>query len=182
MIKSLVIEYVAGFLQSKFDSTYPVQLNGIIYQNEFHESIKRINRRISSNKILIFLAFVLVLSIISGILLFIIDAIPNHSRDSRLASFGNGKTHSHSDTSLFSPLIGIGIGLFIFGLLFAFIGCCMIQYQRKAQIQQVITEESMKYTLRSPIPCSWRLETNRVSVLFFFWRNVFEILFLLVNH
>ena len=152
-------------MQSKFDSTYPVRLNGIINQNEFQESIKRINRRISSNKILIFLTFVLAVSVIGGLLLFAIDAItPNHHFNSQLSSFGNGKTHSHSNISVFPPLIGIGIGLFIFGLLFASIGCCIIQYQRKTQIQQIITEESMKYTLRSPIPCSWRLETNRVSV------------------
>ena len=47
--------FLAGCLKAEFDSTYPIHLNGIISQDEFRESIHRINRTFPSNKILIIL-------------------------------------------------------------------------------------------------------------------------------
>ncbi len=93
---------------------------------------------------LIFLVIIFCLSIIGGIALFLIG----------------GVTVVHSGISRFPPLTGVGIALFIFGSLFVFIGCCILQSQREARMREVIAEESIKYSLRSPTPCSWRLETT----------------------
>ncbi|CAF5018602.1 unnamed protein product, partial [Rotaria sp. Silwood1] len=61
----------------------------------------------------------------------------------------------------FLPLSGVGIALTAFEPMFSDFGCCMIQFGRVARIRQAIAEESMKYSSRSPTPCSWRLTTTR---------------------
>ncbi len=138
--------FSAGCLKAEFDSTYPIHLNGIISPDEFRESINKINRKIISNKILIILAIVFTLSMIGGIILFIVG----------------GLTSVNSRTYGFSPLLIVGICVTIFGSMFFSIGCCIVQFRRAARIRQVIAEESMKYSSRSPIPCSWRLDTGNV--------------------
>ncbi len=137
--------FLAGCLKAEFDSTYPVHLNGIISQDEFQESINKINRTITSNKILIILAIVFASSVIGGIIFFIVG----------------GVTTTNSRGYGFPALVGVGIGVTVFGSLFFSIGCCIIQFRRATRIRQAIAEESMKYSSRSPIPCSWRLETTR---------------------
>jgi hypothetical protein len=72
-----------------------------------------------------------------------------------------GVTAVNSRTHGFSALIIVGIVVTTFGSIFFSIGCCLVQFRRAAQIRQAIAEESMKYSSRSPIPCSWRLETTR---------------------
>jgi hypothetical protein len=132
-------------LKGEFDSTYPVRLNGIISQDEFRESINRINHSISSNRILIILIIVFGLMMIGGIICFIVG----------------GVTASNSVRSGFSPLYGVGIALTALGSIFFVVGCIITQIRRAGQIRQAIAEESMKYSSRSPTPCSWRLETTR---------------------
>ena len=39
------------------------------------------------------------------------------------------------------------------------IGQGIIQSRRMARLQKVVAEESMKYSSRVPVSCSWRLET-----------------------
>jgi hypothetical protein len=41
------------------------------------------------------------------------------------------------------------------------IGAVVLQFRRISGVRKAIAEESMKYSSRSPIPCSWRLETTR---------------------
>ncbi|CAF2871636.1 unnamed protein product [Rotaria sp. Silwood2] len=134
-----------GCFKSEFDSTYPIHLNGIINQQEFRESINKINRRISSNKILIIFTIGFCLTIIIGIIFFIVGGITN---------INSGK---HG----FPVLIGVGIAITAIGPIVCACGCFMIQSRRLGRLQQAISEESIKYSSRSPIGCSWRLDTSR---------------------
>ncbi|CAF3878292.1 unnamed protein product [Rotaria sordida] len=121
-----------GCCKSKFDSTYPIHLNGIISKEDFHESISRINRTILSNKILIFLSIIFCLSIMVGIIIF------HH---------------------LSYEFLTIGIILIISESILLIIGCYIIKLQRIRRMRHAISKESMIYSTRSPIPCSWRLDT-----------------------
>lgn len=135
---------LAGCLKAEFDSTYPIHLNGIISPDEYRHSINRINQTISSNKILLILAIVFIVSIIGGMIFFIVG----------------GVTGVRSHTFGFPPLIIVGIVVTAVGSILFSIGCCLVQVQRASKLRQAISEESMKYSSR-PIPCSWRLETTR---------------------
>jgi hypothetical protein len=129
-------------MKAEFDSTYPIHLNGIISRDEYRQSINRINLPISSNRISLILAMVFGLSIVIGMAFIIIG----------------GATQDNSKTGQFPPLIGVAMALFAGGSMFILIGLCIIQFRRTARMREIIAEESMKYSSRSPIPCSWRLE------------------------
>jgi hypothetical protein len=70
-------------------------------------------------------------------------------------------TASNSGTYGFSLVYGVGIALLAFWSIFFGISCIITQIRRVARIRQAIAEESIKYSSRSPTPCSWRLETTR---------------------
>jgi hypothetical protein len=129
-------------MKAEFDSTYPIRLNGIISQDEFRESIHRINHSLSSRKISTPCIVIFIMIIIAGI-----------------GSMVGGFTSIFSDTPTFAPLIGVGIILTIFGATVMLFGCATVSLRYIACIRQVIAEESMKYSSRSPTPCSWRLES-----------------------
>ncbi|CAF5047634.1 unnamed protein product [Rotaria sp. Silwood1] len=80
----------------------------------------------------------------------------------------------------FLPLSGVGIALTAFEPMFSDFGCCMIQFGRVARIRQAIAEESMKYSSRSPIPCSWRLDTSRVWLQGYRYRHNNQLVYHLV--
>ncbi|CAF3468665.1 unnamed protein product [Rotaria socialis] len=100
----------------------------------------------------------------AGMIFFIIGGIANvNSREYR-----------------FPVLIGVGIALTTFGSLFFAFGCCAVQWRRVARMRQAITEESMKYSSRSPIPCSWRLNISRTFVGGYGYYNNNHIIYHLV--
>ncbi|CAF1159345.1 unnamed protein product [Adineta ricciae] len=66
----------------------------------------------------------------------------------------------NSRNNQFPPITGAGITLLFCGATFTLIGLCVMQYRRTKQLQQAIAKESLKYLPRTPIPCSWRLETK----------------------
>ena len=66
--------------------------------------------------------------------------------------------------SAFTVLIGVGFGIFFLGMMVFIIGCCVIQMRVSTRMQQAISNESMKYSTRSPTPCSWRLASTRIAV------------------
>ncbi|CAF3718941.1 unnamed protein product [Rotaria sp. Silwood1] len=136
-----------GCSKAEFDSTYPIHLHGIISQNEFQDSINNINRRISSNKILVTGAIVWALSTISGIILFIIDGITSGD--------------SHDDG--FPVLVAVGFALCSIGMIVFALGCFITLSRRGTRMIKAIAEESVKYSSRSPIPCSWRLDISRAG-------------------
>ncbi|CAF4709783.1 unnamed protein product [Rotaria magnacalcarata] len=50
------------------------------------------------------------------------------------------------------------LGISLFSLL---IGCQAVQSHRINRMRQAVAEESKKYSMTSPTPCSWRLNVNR---------------------
>ncbi|CAF1252026.1 unnamed protein product [Rotaria sp. Silwood1] len=155
--------FQTGCLKAEFDSTYPIHLNGIISQNEFQESINKINRSVSQKKSLLILAIVFCLSTVSGVILIIVGAIKHsESHYDGFPVLSGEITNSNSHNDRCSVLIGVGIGLGIIGMIFCAFGCLITQFPRVVRMRKVIAEESMKYASRSPIPCSWRLDTSSV--------------------
>ncbi|CAF1519006.1 unnamed protein product [Adineta ricciae] len=131
-----------GCLKAEFDSTYPVHLNGIINQDEYHQSIQNINRAVSSNKTaLIIYSLIFAFGIIGGMICFIIA----------------GVRAINTPHSTFTILISVGFLLtFISSIVFS-IGIFLIHSKRTNKLRQIIAQESAKYSSRSPVPCSWRL-------------------------
>ena len=132
--------FVAECCKYEFDTTYPVHLNGIISQEEFVQSIEKINRTFASGRKLVFLPLFVFLGFIVIIAIVIV----------RVKSDINGDNFGRV------PII-IGV---CFGLVFLMILLLsVLQCRRMAQLRQTIAEESARYSSRST-PCSWRLETT----------------------
>lgn len=135
----------ARCLKTEFDSTYPVHLNGIIAQDEFQQSIANINRAVSSRTSLfsVFGIFI-ALFLLTGFILFVVggfDAVNSHR-------------------SGFPPLVGVGFGLFGCSMVVCICGCFVLQSGLNRRVREAITAESIKYSSRSPSPCSWRLHSR----------------------
>jgi len=133
-------------LKSEFDSTYPIHLNGIITRDEFQQSIHNINQAVPSRKALVICGLIFIVCIVGGMILFI----------------GGGLTAGRYRTYGFPVLIIIGFGLFVLGMFFLSCGCYFVQSRRISRIRHAVANESMKYSTRSPTPCSWRLDVSRV--------------------
>jgi len=133
-------------LKTEFNSTYPARLNGIISQNEFQESIGNVNSKISSRKQQIFCIVIFVLFIVGGLALVIVG----------------GTALSTFHRSYSTILLGIGFGAIGFSSIFFTIGHIVIRIRRTARMRHAIVEESKKYSTRSPIACSWRLNVTRI--------------------
>jgi hypothetical protein len=144
LIYNFHINILAGCLKTEFDSTYPVRLNGIIGQDEFRESIENINRESSKRAPVIICGLIAILCLLGGIALFIAGGLTSVS------------TRTHG----FPILVGVGIGVFFLGMLVLIFGCCFIRMRLATQMRKAIANESMKYSTRSPTPCSWRLHTS----------------------
>ena len=127
----------------EFDSTYPIHLNGIISQHEFHESIENINRTISSKRPLIIWAVLFAVSIIGGMGLFI----------------AGGVTSAMSGSSGFPTLVIVGFVIFGLGMALTIVFCCVVQRRQLSRLHAAVARESAKYSGRSSAPCSWRLDT-----------------------
>jgi hypothetical protein len=119
-------------------------LNGIIGQGEFRESIEKINRTNFASGAATATTFGFLAIIFVSIILIIFGGI--NSVDSR--SYG------------FPPLIAAGMGVMFVGMFIFLIAIVVIKLRQAARLRQVVAEESMKYSARSPTPCSWRLETT----------------------
>ncbi|UJR16625.1 hypothetical protein I4U23_003525 [Adineta vaga] len=125
----------------EFASNYPNDLDGIISQNQFLESINRINRRISSTKFVVMFVLAFALSIIGAIICFIVGL-------------------SMSTDSGGFVFIGLAIALFLFGIIFNFVGCFVMHRGHVERIRKVIKKESDKYSSHLPVSCTWRLNTT----------------------
>lgn len=58
-------------------------------------------------------------------------------------------------------MLSVGIVSSVFGPICFSIGIYAIYSKRTAKVRQAIAEESIKYSSRSPTPCSWRLDITR---------------------
>ena len=123
-----------------------MHLNGIIHQDEYRESIANINRVTQSSTSLMISGLITALCIIGGMVLFI----------------AGGMTAAMSRKSGFPVLVGIGVGLFLAGMIFFVVAFFNIHSKRSVQLHRAIAQESAKYSNRSPIPCSWRLNVTRI--------------------
>ena len=64
--------------------------------------------------------------------------------------------------TVFYVLLGIGVTFISFGSIGFGIGS---RLGGTARMRQIISKESMKYSSRSPIPCSWRLDIFKTPLL-----------------
>lgn len=141
----MLVNFIAGCCKGEFDSTYPVHLNGIINQYEFQESMKKINLAFSYMKNFLIVAVVLfVFAMVVGTICFVVGGLM--AVKSRL---------------IFYALLSTGVFLSTFGSIFFSIGIYLVNSKRMKRLRETIAEESMKYSMRSPTPCSWRLDVLR---------------------
>ena len=131
----------------EFDSTYPIHLNGIISQQEFHESIDNVNLTFASKKSLA----------ISGVIAGLLVGI------GLIVLIGGGASVRIAGSTQYFVLVGVGFALFLAGTITLAVSCCVIQSKMVTRLQQAIAQESDKYSQRSPKPCSWRLDTTRTT-------------------
>ena len=141
--------FLGGCLQVEYDSTYPIHLSGIISQQEFQESINKINSIFPSLKTWKIICWIMfAATITSGTICCTIGGIM-----------------AVKSMTVFYVLLGIGVTFTSFGSIGFSIGFCIIHSKGTARIRQAISKESMKYSTRSPIPCSWRLDTLRTLTI-----------------
>lgn len=130
----------------EFNSTYPVQLEGIIEQTEFEESIQNINQAISQRDSFIMVDLLPEICLLIGIILML----------------AGGVVFMFFILPIIPVLIAVACSTFVFGMIFVVFGCCLIQADLSDQMQQAIARESTKYSTRTPTPCSWRLNLRRI--------------------
>lgn len=129
----------------EFDSTYPVHLDGIVAQNEFYQSIANINRVMANaRKYTWILLGVFLIGVTISVGCFIAGAMM--IRDEPLGGF--------------PPLFTAGIALSIVFSILLIVAAVMMRFQAMARLREAVLRESKKYSIRSPKPSSWRLETN----------------------
>ncbi|UJR06921.1 hypothetical protein I4U23_011210 [Adineta vaga] len=146
--RSIYISMVPNMCcQTRFDSTYPNQLNGIIHPQEFEESLKNINKSVISIPLIIICVILPFLCLLGGIALLIVGAT---SRD--------------PDANKSVLFLAIGGGIAGFGIISLIIGICVMQAVQTCRMRKAVAEESTKYSNRSPVPCVWRLDVTTVTV------------------
>ncbi len=130
-------------MESKFDSTYRINLIGIISPDEFQESMKKINQPLTiKNNLTIICFLTTIFSLIAG-------------------TIGVVRTAASDHFTINVPLC-FGIILYILLLISVSILVCIVPTSLK-RTQKVIDKESLKYSLRLPIPCYWRLDYTSTS-------------------
>jgi hypothetical protein len=125
----------------------PIQLNGIMTQDEFKESIQNINESMSSRISYLIVGLIFILFVVGGI----------------IACIASSATVRSSTSGGLPILVGAGLGLIGFGLLFGCFGCFIIPVRRTSRMRQAIANESMKYSRRLPRPCSWILHVYTIG-------------------
>ncbi|UJR18891.1 hypothetical protein I4U23_022019 [Adineta vaga] len=136
----------ADCLYGTFDSTYPIDLNGIIDPDEFQQSIANINRSFSLYKKYFMMCWLIsITTAIVGIVVLIVSWV---------------RTQTESRIAL---LIGV-ILMFVIGLLIIIISSFYFFTKRVKQTRHTVEEESAKYSSRS-IPCSWELHVSKKGVV-----------------
>ncbi len=127
--------------------TYPRDLDGIINQDEYRESIDKINPTVASNRGMKILVIVCILISVVGIIL-----------------IGVGRETASSDTSTddYPVFTLIGFGLFFCVGFIYLIGYFVVNLLKIEHIEKAVAEESKKYSSRSPIACHWRLQVPNI--------------------
>ena len=120
----------------------------MITQSDFRESIDNINKSSPSGIPALVCILIVALCIMAGMGLCV----------------AGGITAGVSGKFQFPVMLGVGIGLFAFGMLFCIVSLCIISAANSGKLQKAVAHESEKYSNRSSTPCSWRLHTTRTVV------------------
>lgn len=140
-----IFDLIAGCCKVEFDTVYPAHLNGIISRDEFQESIKKINQAFSYMKNWVNIAIVIfILNMIVGVALFGVT----------------GAKVVKSSTSPY-PFFIPAICCIMLGSISLSLSIFAISLQRIKKLRKAVAQESLKYSSRTPIPCSWRLDVVR---------------------
>ena len=65
----------------------------------------------------------------------------------------------------FPLLVGVGFGLSCCGMIVCVCGCLTLQARYNTHVRETIAAESIKYSSRSPTPCSWRLGSTAIYLI-----------------
>lgn len=158
--------FAAACFQTQFDATYPIHLNGIIRQDEFVDSIENINRSMDTTKEILVLIIIFVVSLLFG-LIFVSLGVALAVRLSSLT---------------YLIMAGIAGVFFIFAFIFSIASSFILRSKRSGRLREAIRRESMKYSERSPIPCSWRLDTSSFYASAYEKRRSTEMIFYVSRH
>jgi len=129
IIYNFHVNISGGCARGHIESIYPVRLNGIIREDEFQESIRNINRIVSSKTYCIIkwiIGIICFLCLVGAILVF---------------SIGLPASKNSQNIPFYAFLI-VGFGLFILGTLMLAAGCNTGNRRRKDRIKKVIDNES----------------------------------------
>lgn len=74
------------------------------------------------------------------------------------------RTIPHISTAAFVILLSVGIALICFGVTCFFLGHYIIFVNWTKRLKKAIAKESVKYSSRLPIPCTWRLDVSKDSI------------------
>ena len=139
---------VDGCCSTESSTSYAPQLNGTISSDEFRESMANINNATSGSRVPIIIAgLILLVTFIAGVALFIAGGV----RAATSGSFG------------FHVLVGVGLGVTLFGMILFIVLFCVVQAKAAKRLQDAIAQESAKYSSRLTKPCSWRLNTTTTT-------------------
>ncbi|CAF1218028.1 unnamed protein product [Adineta ricciae] len=147
--RSIYISMVSnGCCDTRFDTSYPNQLNGIINPDEFQESLDNVNKSVISIPLLIICVLFPFLCVLGGGALLIVGATMS----------------SDSAANLSVSFLAIGGGILGFGLVAIMGGVCVMQAIQTSRMRKAVAKESEKYCNRLSVPCAWRLNTTTVVV------------------
>ncbi|CAF1412755.1 unnamed protein product [Adineta ricciae] len=132
----------------EFDPTFPIQLNGIIRQDEYQQSIETINQAFGSRLILLIVYILFVLCLLLSIILIIVGAI----------------TASNSSSKKINAIAAVGIALFIVSFILLVVSLCVVREVQKSRLRKAVANESGKYCARKPTPVFLRLKISRVAI------------------
>ena len=124
-----------------------MHLHGIIHPDEYANSIQNINRAMSFKKAKVVCTIIFSVCVIAAIALCVAGDL----------------TSTQSQRTNWRVMAPIGACLFVFGIVFVLISCCVIRSKRSTKIREAVAKESMKYSNRSSVPCSWRLHANQLD-------------------
>ena len=72
-----------------------------------------------------------------------------------------GLTAGKGITHWFYIFLSLGVLFTTIESVFVGVGVCVINSKRQRRLREAVAEESLRYLTRSPVPCSWRLDTSR---------------------
>lgn len=136
---------LADWCHIKFDTTYPLELYGIIPPDEYRQSIENINDAYGRKAAILICILVFIFLQIISIFLIIVGVC----------------TGIWVHPGLYA-IMGVGVIILIFGMVLNFGVLAILINRMESRLEEAVAKESEKYSNRSPFPCSWSLFKTRV--------------------